>query len=76
MRRPSGTWAMPRNTIWCAGTPTSGWPSSVIFPRRGATSPEMLRSVVVLPAPLLPRIATISPLSTRSPTPFSAWIPP
>ena len=36
------------------------------------TVPEMERSVVVLPAPLAPRTATICPCSTASETPWSA----
>ena len=44
------------------------------MPWRGASSPEMVLSVVVLPAPLLPSRATISPLRTSSETPLRAWI--
>src|SRR5213079_996390 len=76
MRRPSGTCAMPFQTISWGGTPTSGSESSVIVPRAGWSSPEMVLSVVVLPAPLLPRTATISPRPTSSPTPLSARILP
>src|SRR3972149_7001406 len=76
IRRPSGTWAMPLRTIRCAGAPTSDSPSSTIAPRRGRRRPEIVLSVVVLPAPLLPSNATISPRSTPSATPFSAGIPP
>jgi hypothetical protein len=76
MRRPSGTWATPRATIACAGTPTSGSSSSVIVPAVGRRRPEMVFSVVVLPAPLLPRIVTISPRPTWRATARSAWISP
>ena len=44
-------------------------PSKLIVPWAGCIKPEMVRRVVVLPAPLLPIRATISPLSTSSVTP-------
>jgi hypothetical protein len=65
IRRPSGTWAMPRATISCAGRPVSGLPSKSIAPARTGTRPEMTRISVVLPAPLGPTTATASPASTR-----------
>ena len=43
---------------------------------QGATTAEMLRSVVVLPAPLAPMRETISPSFTVMDTPFSAWTAP
>src|SRR3989475_12400956 len=76
MRRPSGTCATPLETIACGGTPTSGSASSVVVARVGGGGPEMVLSVVVFPAPLLPRIVTISPRPTSSPTPFGARISP
>src|SRR5262245_12958437 len=76
MRRPSGTCATPRATIACAGTPTSGSSSRLILPAVGWRRPEMVLSVVVLPAPLLPRIVTISPRPTWRATPRSAGISP
>ena len=48
----------------------------LIRPARGAIKPEIVRSVVVLPAPLLPMSVTISPSSTCSETPWSALILP
>ncbi len=39
-------------------------PSKRMVPLDGWTKPEMVRSVVVLPAPLAPSSATISPSST------------
>ena len=54
MRRPSGDWARPSVTILCAGTSSIRLPSKEIEPRAGRSSPEMVRSVVVLPAPLVP----------------------
>ena len=55
----------PRSTSWWAGTPTM---SSPVEPDACPTSPgrrpEMVLSVVVLPAPLPPMRVTISPSST------------
>ena len=64
MRRPSGTWTSPLATIAAAATPveraarrTRSSPRST---RRDArrSVPDMARSSVVLPAPLLPSTAT------------------
>ena len=43
---------------------------------RGRSRPEIVRSVVDLPAPFEPISVTISPSSTSSVTPRSAWIAP
>ena len=43
---------------------------------RGGVSPEIERSVVDLPAPLEPISVTISPSSTVSEMPLSAWMLP
>src|SRR5262245_4731793 len=61
--RPCGTWAMPRRTICSADVVVMSSPSNVIAPWRGIV-PEIARIVVVLPAPLAPRMTTISPGST------------
>ena len=76
MRRPSGEWAMPRLTILFAGTLARSRPSRVTLPARGRTTPEIVRSVVVFPAPLLPMSVTISPFSTVIEMPRRAWIWP
>src|SRR6267142_2821581 len=68
IRRPSGTCATPRETIACGGTSRSDSASSVIVPRVGWRRPEIVLSAVVFPAPLLPRIVTISPRPTSSPS--------
>src|SRR5438046_514955 len=47
MRRRSGTWATPRITTSWAATPASGRSSSVMWPRRGESNPEMVLRVVV-----------------------------
>src|SRR5215813_11927774 len=45
-------------------------------PLCGRSKPEIVASVVVLPAPLAPIRATISPSSTSMVTPRKAWVPP
>ena len=47
-------------------------PSRAIRPAEARTSPEIVRSRVVLPAPLAPSTAVIRPLSAVKPTPRSA----
>jgi hypothetical protein len=42
-----------------------------MVPEVGRTSPEIVLSVVVLPAPLPPINATISPISTLNEMPFN-----
>src|SRR5258705_4223175 len=76
LRRPSGTCATPRATIACGGTSRSDRSWRVMAPRVGWSSPEIVLSVVVFPAPLLPRSVTISPCPTSRPTPLSARISP
>src|SRR5438552_9464831 len=56
--------------------PRSDSPSSRISPARGARRPETVFSVVVFPAPLLPRRATISPAATLREIPLTALISP
>ncbi len=51
-------------------------PSNRIAPERGATRPEIARSVVDLPAPLEPSSVTTSPSSIENVTPRSASISP
>src|ERR1700742_5205948 len=51
-------------------------PFQEMVPAVGRTSPEMVLSVVVLPAPLPPIRATISPMSTLNEMPFSTSIWP
>ena len=70
--RPSGAWDTPWKTISCAGTPWIDLPLMRTSPSRGRSSPLTVRKVVVLPAPLAPIRATISPGSMESEMPFSA----
>ena len=54
---------MPNMTIRSGGSPEISFPRRRTWPRAGRVRPEMVRSVVVLPAPLLPIKVTISPWS-------------
>ena len=59
-----------------AASPAIGAPRNAMLPRVGLSSPEIARSVVVLPAPFAPISVTILPSSTVKLTPLRAWIPP
>src|SRR5438309_782003 len=63
---------MPRSTMRWAATLASEAPSQRIPPARGRSRPAMQRISVVLPAPLGPSSATISPTRTSSVAPESA----
>ena len=64
--RPSGTSATPRRTIRSGASPTRLVAASTIEPPTGGTSPRIAVSVVDLPAPFGPIIATISPSLTSN----------
>ena len=74
--RPSGACPMPAVTRLCPGIRLMSLPSKTIRPADSGRSPEIVFRVVVLPAPLAPIRATISPSSTASVTSFSAAILP
>src|SRR4051794_6012523 len=74
--RPSGTWQTPRRISSCAGMPSIRRPSNVTEPATGRIIPDTVFCVVVLPAPLAPSSATISPSRTSKVTPFRAAIAP
>jgi len=74
--RPSGTWPIPRATILWAGSWVMSSPRNLMVPLLGLSSPEMVRSVVVFPAPLPPMSVTMEPRPTRSDMPRSAEIAP
>jgi len=76
MPRPSGAWQMPISTRRCAGTLRTSSPWKRICPELTGRIPEIVRSVVVLPAPLLPISVTTSPSSTVKEMPLSASILP
>src|SRR5439155_22606844 len=71
-RRPSGACERPRVTMRCARHLEMSTPRKTIRPPLGRTSPESARRVEVLPAPLGPMIATISPSCTVTDTPSTA----
>ena len=76
IRRPSGAWPIPSWTSSWAATCEMSRPSNSTFPTRGWRSPEIVLSVVVLPAPLAPIRVTISPRWTSRSIPRRAWIAP
>ena len=76
IRRPSGDWAIPRRTISSAAVRSIRLPSNVTCPWRGRSRPEIVRSVVDLPAPLDPMSVTISPGMTVIVSPFTAAMLP
>ena len=55
--------------------PSIRWPSKRTVPV-GGTMPETARSVVVLPAPLAPRIVVMPPASTVKLTPWRTRVAP
>ena len=63
-RRPSGDCEIPSSTIFDGPVWVISRSSKRIDPERGCIKPEMVRRVVVLPAPLEPISATTSPFST------------
>ena len=75
-RRPSGTCASPISTMRCGAVERMSCPSKAISPVRVRSRPEMVLSVVLLPAPLAPMSVTISPSSTRNDTSLIAWMLP
>ncbi len=77
IRRPSRTWVIPRATsdgaeALLVSTPPKCTEPFWILPRWKPRSPVIVRSVVVLPAPLGPRRATIDPAATEIDTPLKA----
>jgi hypothetical protein len=70
--------AILRPAISCGRKPTRLSPRQVIEPERtcGGVSPMMERISVVLPMPLRPSTATISPAPTSSETPWSTSASP
>ena len=76
MRRPSGQCEIPSDTIRSAGARVMSAPSKRIAPSETRLMPEIVRRVVVLPAPLEPISATSSPSATESDTPCRARMLP
>ncbi len=69
---PSGTCATPIRAMDSGGRPVKRRSSSSTCPDRGLTSPEMVRTSVVFPAPLAPSTAVIVASATVSDTSSSA----
>src|SRR5260370_31777335 len=76
MPRPSGTSEMPRRATRSPRMRVMSRPSKLTFPDDGRSRPPTARSSVVLPAPLGPSRATISPASTCSEASTTAAIWP
>ena len=74
--RPSGTCESPAATIFWAGTFWISLPTNSILPALGRTKPEIVRRMVVFPAPLAPIRETTSPSFTSKLTSRTAWIMP
>ena len=74
--RPSWIKEIPRRAILYAGTFTMFCPSKITFPRLGVRIPEIVRSRVVLPAPLAPIKAAISPVRASKSMLFRTCIAP
>ena len=66
-----GTKAMPRRMIWFGLRPVTGAPSRRTSPPNTGTVPATAFTKVDLPAPLGPRIATISPSATEKSIPLT-----
>src|SRR5262245_5308083 len=67
---------MPRSQTRWLGQPAMSVPRNTMRPRAGQCIPAMVRMSEVLPAPLPPTMATMSPSSMASETPASAWASP
>jgi len=70
--RPSGESVSPLLTSLFVTRPCISSPFRSILPERGCKSPMIVRKSVLLPAPLLPISATISPLAISRSTSQSA----
>jgi len=62
--RPSGTWQSPRATMRVRRQPGDVFVAEFDPPDWARNRPEIVRSVVVLPAPFAPRRVTIAPAGT------------
>jgi hypothetical protein len=67
---------MPRPAIASGEQWSIRSPAKVIAPCRARTSPEIVISVVVFPAPFAPNNATISPARTSSEMPLRQSVGP
>src|SRR6266581_7998246 len=67
---------MPRLMIRCGARPAISRPANKIDPEVGASVPESMLKIVLLPEPLGPIRPRISPCSTRNDTLLTAVKPP
>ena len=74
--RPPGAWAIPRRARASGAAPLTSRPSKVTVPFRAGVRPEMARTSVDFPAPLVPSRATTSPAATARSTPNSTCSDP
>ena len=74
--RPSGTSAMPWPTSRCGASLEISSPRRRTLPPAASMRRASAFSVLVLPAPLAPISATISPCFTWKLMPRTAWMPP
>src|SRR4051794_27994698 len=75
MLRPSGQYATPRRATWSGRFATRSSARYRIAPEKTRVIRDTVLRSVVLPAPLGPRRATISPPPTKG-VPFSSPTPP
>src|ERR1700730_17491935 len=73
---PSGTCATPARAISSGGRRARLTPATRTRPWRGRTNPVIVRSSVLLPAPLAPSTAVIVPGIAEIETPWSPGPPP
>src|SRR4051812_13281572 len=76
MRRPSGTWMSPSDTIAEGLARPVSIPSKRMVPLQGCSTPEIARLSVDLPAPFDPSTATTSPAATSSSMPRRISVAP
>src|SRR5262245_58939718 len=74
--RPSGTWQSPSRITRSGSMPRRERPSKVTDPFCGSITPDTVLRMVVLPAPLAPRMVTIVPRGTAKLTPRMAMMGP
>ncbi len=67
---------MPARAIVIISLPASSASPSLTLPLRGRTQPTIDFSVVVLPAPLRPSSATVSPFAICRETDRKMWLSP
>ena len=74
--RPSGDWLSPLRTMRFGLRFWISSPRKTMVPEDGRRIPEIVLSVVVLPAPLAPIMVTISPSLTSSEMPLRTSMGP